>query len=808
MTSRNKTGALALALALFFAPFTPAMPLLDWTQARQQDPDVPSDAEQSMFSKGQNLYMQGRYDQAVGVLKDFLKSYPNSIITDLTLLWLGRSYMQLGKLSDAEQIGRRLRGIKDTPFADIYEGELQTARRDNPSRASTSVAAVTPESKSSPTPVVVKPPVVKPPQVATASPTPRVSQSPATLVVNRPSPTPNTNTKSSTASTTTTAAAATPSPTPVLIAAFPPQPTTAEIETAQPGGTRPRRRGRARQKTIEPPALQAVTNTNTSASSSTTQSTQRVMSTPSPTPPVRTPELASNAPMTTGITTPVETAPSQGTGLNFTVKQVPNLILALRRTTEAASPGQVVKIPLTITNTGNKTDTFRITTDLPAEFQPTFSLAQGGLDTGSVALVTPQLPTNATVEVLLNLRVPETAIDGQQRRFLVNATSQAEYQVLRAAEGSINVVAPALTAAAAVSQPSVMPGETFTQTIAVRNSGSTSARSARADFIFNPQFELVSASPSPLLYDRPSRTAVWSLGDMGARDSRDIKVTLRAIPEALATTSTSLGRGSLQTQSLPVGTNFDSPIIGIGKVPRARIDSVSVGLTVTPGDAIYVPFVVRNPGNTPDSYELRITAPGAPQATIYADTNGDGQHQESEPAVTQTTTLAPQGGQFPMLLRVQIPSTTPDGQRYSYNIVARSLTSNRVASEASTVLAVATPRVRVRAEQLTDNPAPGDTIFYRLVLVNDGSGLAKSLVVTETLPDALQFVNSEPSLSPQDTPGALQRLVWRVAELAPGDTAVLRIAVRVRPNQPAGANLTSRHTLTYQDSNRNNYQGQ
>ena len=61
--------------------------------------------------------------------------------------------------------------------------------------------------------------------------------------------------------------------------------------------------------------------------------------------------------------------------------------------------------------------------------------------------------------------------------------------------------------------------------------------------------------------------------------------------------------------------------------------------------------------------------------------------------------------------------------------------------------------------------APGDSIFYRLVLVNEGSGLAKSLTVVESLPDALEFVNSDPSLNPQDAPGSSQRFTWRVAEL-------------------------------------------
>src|SRR5436305_1683268 len=90
-----------------------------------------------MFTRAQKLYNDGRYEQAANTFKDFLKTYPNSIIADLTLLWLGRSYIALNRITDAEQIAQQLRGIKDTPFVEIYEGELQSARRDSARRGST-----------------------------------------------------------------------------------------------------------------------------------------------------------------------------------------------------------------------------------------------------------------------------------------------------------------------------------------------------------------------------------------------------------------------------------------------------------------------------------------------------------------------------------------------------------------------------------------------------------------------------------------------------------------------------------------------
>jgi uncharacterized repeat protein (TIGR01451 family) len=369
-------------------------------------------------------------------------------------------------------------------------------------------------------------------------------------------------------------------------------------------------------------------------------------------------------------------------------------------------------------------------------------------------------------------------------------------------------VAAALAGASTISRDSVQPGESFSQTITVKNQGSAPARNARVDFVFNPDFELVSANPAPLVYDRDSRTAVWSLSDLDSRDSRDINVTLRAVPDALAANHP-LGRGTMRTSSLQTAANFDGPSIEVGRVPKARIEAVSTGLTATPGDTIYIPFVVRNPGNYAESYELKVTAPGAPQGTLYADLNGDGQHQDSEPVVSQTSALEPRTGQYPLLLRVDIPRNTPDRMQFAYNLVSRSLTASRVASEANSVLTVATPHVRVRTEQVTDAPNPGDLIFYRLVLVNEGGGLAKNLTVTELLPEALQFVSSDPSLDTHDATGGTRRIVWHVAELAPGDTAVLRITVRLGANLSADTDVRTTHTLTYQDANGNSYtQGQ
>ncbi len=786
MITRNKLGAAALVAALVFAPFATVANAHTFSRVAFQD-DGPTDAEQSLFTKGQNLFIQGNYEQAITVLRDFLKTYPNSVITDLTLLWLGRSYMQTGQLQEAEQIGQRLRTIRDTPFVDIYESELTSARQEIAKRPAVS----------RPQPAINTPSTTSPAKVAATTPTPAPPRPVATEATAR-----NSEVQTATAAKT-----------PGLVrrsggnserSRRANQTTNQQTASTSPSTT-PRNNAQTPRPTPTPRVPELPRETANNAS----QEVARASANPVVAQPPRTADVdgSSTASRLSPTTLPAATEPGATTqSISITVRQVPNLQLALRRAAVSASPGQTVQLPIAVTNTGNKEDQFRLETDLPAEFQPTFSAAQGGAGTEVPIMITPQLARGASYDVLLNLRIPDNAADNKQISFFVRAASQSDFQVFKVADAALVVAAASLVASNDLSQETVMPGETFTHHIAMKNQGSATARGSRVDFVFNPDFELVSANPSPLVYDRASRTAIWSLGEVDSRAGRDITVTLKAVPEALAATR-SVGRGTMKTQSLTIPANFDGPSISVGKVPRARIDNVSTGLTATPGDTIYIPFVVRNPGNYPESFDVRVTAPGAPAATVFADVNGDGLYQTGEPSITQTAQIEPRGGQYPILLRVDIPRSTPDRQQFAYNVVTRAVGANRVASEASTVLTVATPRVRVRPELPVAEVKPGDTIFYRLVLVNDGAGLAKNLVLTEQLPEALEFVSSEPALNTQEAGGS-QRFVWRVNDLAPGDTAVLKIAVRIKQNIAADMTLSPRHTLNYQDSNGNSYRGQ
>ncbi|HXD34725.1 MAG TPA: tetratricopeptide repeat protein [Pyrinomonadaceae bacterium] len=122
-SSHLKTRGLALWLAIIFAIFS------QLTFGQVNSDSGITEAEQAAFTRGQTLYNQGLYGEAIITLNEFLAQFPSSTIKDLSLLWLGRSYLAQGDIASAEKIGLRLKDIPDTPLATLYEEDLRVGRQ-------------------------------------------------------------------------------------------------------------------------------------------------------------------------------------------------------------------------------------------------------------------------------------------------------------------------------------------------------------------------------------------------------------------------------------------------------------------------------------------------------------------------------------------------------------------------------------------------------------------------------------------------------------------------------------------------------
>lgn len=147
-------------------------------------------------------------------------------------------------------------------------------------------------------------------------------------------------------------------------------------------------------------------------------------------------------------------------------------------------------------------------------------------------------------------------------------------------------------------------------------------------------------------------------------------------------------------------------IAPVGPVPDTRVEAMSKQLMARPGDKVYLSFVVRNFSTTKQTYELRVTAPGAPEATMYVDSNGDGKHESDELRVTGSPVIEMKNSEIPFLLEVTVPLDAFEGQRYSYTMLVVSFGSGEVIAKATATLVVSSIRASsIPAQVSGDNAA-------------------------------------------------------------------------------------------------------
>jgi uncharacterized repeat protein (TIGR01451 family) len=245
----------------------------------------------------------------------------------------------------------------------------------------------------------------------------------------------------------------------------------------------------------------------------------------------------------------------------------PGVELSFRSSFTEAGAGERLLVPFEITNKGESVDSFRLETNLPPDYLPLFrSAPTDGAEVGLSTTVTPPLAPQQSLEMFLQLTMPETSVAAEKLLLTVRAIPLSDPRRSNVGIAILVVDSATLSLAVAASRDSVRPGETVTQTITVRNQGTRPARAVRADFIVSPGLEFISAEPRALTYDVAARTVVWSLGDLGAGAQRRLKVTFRVLPNGVAD-ELPLGRGLLHSRSLPASVIFAGTNVRV-KLPR------------------------------------------------------------------------------------------------------------------------------------------------------------------------------------------------------------------------------------------------
>ncbi len=465
------------------------------------------------------------------------------------------------------------------------------------------------------------------------------------------------------------------------------------------------------------------------------------------------------------------------------VQQVASLTLT-QNASRTVSVGSQVSYPLTLTNSGNGSDTFSLSNSQSGAFAFTSVVFYADANGDGVADNTTPITSSGALAMGEVFRfvaigtVPGTASSGNSNSLVVTATSAfsaaATANVTEITTVTSNAV---VTVNKSMSAANGLPGSgPHTITLTYNNSGNTAASAVQLRDLLPSGLTYVagsarwSASGATVLTDASNADAQGS----GPTNTYDFGVTTAGQATAVISTVAPGQTGTLSfhvtinsynsgtaTGQLagPINntasTQYNDGAANVGPVSSNTFTfTVSQVLAVTmtgqtvasaaQGSTVNFSNVVRNNGNTPDSFDITLPTSSFPAGTTFQlyqadgvspllDTNGNG--------VPDTGTLA-SGASYTVVLRATLP-TGATGGPYSVTKTATSkLDPSKTASVSDTLTAITANSVDLTnlaalggggvtgtgagpeaGAQTTNSTNPGTTTRFPLY-INNTSGVA------------------------------------------------------------------------------------
>ncbi|MDD2272326.1 MAG: tetratricopeptide repeat protein [Desulfuromonadaceae bacterium] len=481
--------------------------------------------------------------------------------------------------------------------------------------------------------------------------------------------------------------------------------------------------------------------------------------------------------------------------LRFEVAQFAGFEFNLLPRPDTSTVGEVITIPFEVINRGNGNDSFYLESAFPADFKTRFASAAAP----EVAISqTPDLVPGETFKGLIELVIPPGSIDGLRITHPVKAASRLLAEASQSREVQLTASAPLLRAVLRTDKTKILPGDKPVYRIAILNVGSTAAQDVTLRLNFPPQFEPVDYAASGFRQEMKSALVLDGL-QLKSGESREFSVSLQLKDDSLAGQELST-RAELINNKLKTTAAFVSNLSSVESRHGISVRSGSDNLITIPGQTVTVPVVVTNTGNIREKFKISHVVTGAQSATVFNDLNRDGIHQAGEPEISEIGPLAPRE-EAGILLEIKTPVTAADNSSGNVQVSFAPEGDNGNYATGSIKLAYSRPLLKMAMTGLNGRLKPGDIASFDLTITNNGSNLARIVVLQSAWPDQLELVAADPATSAVSN-GAV---VWRFKELGAAEKRSIKVSFRVKPGIGVGTAIQVKNILSYEDQLGNRY---
>ncbi|MFZ4621887.1 MAG: DUF7619 domain-containing protein [Bacteroidota bacterium] len=470
-----------------------------------------------------------------------------------------------------------------------------------------------------------------------------------------------------------------------------------------------------------------------------------------------------------------------------TVEQVAGVTLTPVGSLKYSSDSMYVYFAHTVTNTGNGTDSYNMSSADSASWAPTILFDANGngvWDTGentTVASIS-NLAADATYKVIIRLFVPNGTASGKLDTNRTTATSTFDNSIDPIASAWVRdsirtrVTEVALTKNNNNANPD--PGQVITYTINYTNNGTGTAEASTLSDTLDANVTYVAASAtvvsgggSVAFLTSPNRV-VWSNigngGDVyaGATGQMTFQVTVNAGVAAgtvisnrayMVYTDSISGRtkrppAGPTTSTVDTDASWDLKVAVIGALFTTDHASDSVNVS----QSIYYKIKLTNTGNRTDTASISRTTSLPLTWSIFKDVNRNGAYDSGTDTpfnLAGNTGSVAQNDSIMFIAVDTISQNATDRARDSAYYHAASIT--QTASDSGWHITRIKAPVMVLTKSVSSQSAtwgggsrtrPNDTLIYVITYTNTGSGTANQIVISDVSPTNTTYLPGSVSI--------------------------------------------------------------
>lgn len=474
--------------------------------------------------------------------------------------------------------------------------------------------------------------------------------------------------------------------------------------------------------------------------------------------------------------------PATDTSTKITpVTPLTDLVLTIADNPDPIVAGQTLTYTLTLQNNGYADASQVVLTDvLPAGVTYHAGSSTAGTvshSNGTVTVHIDELAVGATATITIEVIVPMSATQALTNSASVTSTDP-ELNGANNVDTEITAVIPItdLVITTADSTDPVIAGNSVTYTLTVHNNGETAAPGVVVTDLLPAGVTYLSGSSSQGIVSQSNGTVTVNLGTLavGATATITLNVSLPTTANTALTNSASVSSAIADSNN---ANNTDTEMTTVIPLTDLVVTNIETTDPVIAGNTLTYNLTVTNQGPSPAT-NVVLTDVLPTGTTFVSATPSQGTAAEASGTLTANLGTIAVGETVTVQLVVRVNGATRGSIRHTASVTSpeSELTPANNSAAESTNVTASVDLVLTRGTNTTELFS-GDTVTYTLTVTNTGPSTATGVVITDTLHQALTFLNGIAGQGSVTSAGSI--VTANVGTIASGESVTITITATI-----------------------------